>query len=184
MSAITTITNKFQSRNQRNEGYKEKHGKAVHNLMAQMAHNGWEIPPQAEEVLPLWTTCLYGQKEMKMHKAQTWATEEPIILPDNNIIYNGRLDWYGLFDGIPSIVDYKTECIKDQKTKKQIIADWGLQLNCYFWGMRDKGNPVDRIYILWLPLGDRPVIMQFRVFSKESILQEMKKREIRLIEEY
>lgn len=184
MSAITTITNKFQSQNKRNEGYKEKHGKAVHSLMAQMAQNGWEIPAKAENVLPLWQTCLYGQREMLRNNAQTWSVEETMLLMDEGTVYNGRLDWYGLMNGQPAIVDYKTECIKDQKSKKKYIADWALQVNAYMWGMIDKGKPVRRLYILWLPLGDRPELIDITICTRESVLRAMKRKQIKLIEEY
>lgn len=171
MPAITSITNGYNALGNRTEQYKEQHGKAVHALMAEMALNGWNIPIRSKSVLPLWVACLYGRREMIRHNAQAIATELPTRLTDGYQSWNGRLDYYGIIDGDYAIVDYKTETIRDRKKRKQVIVDWALQLNAYAWSLRQRGQQVDRLFILWLPPDSKPEFLEIKNYSYGSIIK-------------
>jgi hypothetical protein len=58
--------------------------------------------------------------------------------------FGGRMDLYAEVNGIPAVIDFKTQDVK--KGKPKFYESWPLQLAAYRHMLREAGHPVEKCY--------------------------------------
>ncbi|MCK9369909.1 hypothetical protein M0R04_08395 [Candidatus Dojkabacteria bacterium] len=89
--------------------------------------------------------CLDSWHEWrKVHSLDTIYVEKPLI--SEVYRYGGTPDWYGLLDGLPTILDFKTS--------NAIWDEYFYQLAAYRQLILENDNPIDKAHILRFSKGN------------------------------
>ena len=107
-----------------------------------------EVPDLAEYAqadIDVASLCLDSFHEWrKTHSLSTIHVEKPLI--SEKYRYGGTPDWYGLLDGIPTLLDFKTS--------NGIWNEYFYQVAAYRELIIENGHPVDKAHILRFSKGN------------------------------
>ena len=114
-------------------------GTAVHDIVEKYLDNE-ELP----EVLPHITASLSNLKPSLSRIGRIFAQESPLY--SKHLGVAGRVDCVGLYDGVPSIIDFKTS---KKIKKKEWITSYFMQAAAYaiMWEERT-GMPITNLVII------------------------------------
>lgn len=96
------------------------------------------------------------------HKLETIFAETPFVSEKH--AFGGTIDWFGLLDGVPTLLDFKTS--------RRVYLDHWLQVSAYLELLRENGHQVDKVGIIQIDRQDDNTINTYEHIKPASLEKE------------
>lgn len=96
------------------------------------------------------------------HKLETIFAETPFVSEHNR--FGGTIDWFGIMDGVPTLLDFKTS--------KAVYTEHWLQVAAYLELLREAGHQVDRVGIIQIDRRDDNTINAYEHIKDAKLEKE------------
>ena len=136
-------------------------GSAAHELI--LSRIGGPKP-----ILDSYTHSAIKEARISDHHAVSWIDEhefEPVLveqpLVSSKLGFGGTPDWYGLVDGVPTVLDIKTS--------KRVYPDHFVQAAAYAMLLKEAGHKVEALAVLQSPRAIKGQANHFTKTGSEMI---------------